>query len=69
MKTRVIVTKESSTGRNLAFLDTKTNQPLTRAAFVKGINDGAYPDYHTRLIHGVITPVSNPNSSSGDNLG
>jgi len=27
------------------------------------------PEYHNRLIHGVVTPVSNPDQSESNNLG
>ncbi len=68
-KPRVSVTKESDTGRNLGFVDNKTGQQMTRAQFAKLIDKGDYPDYHTRNVHGVKTPVSNPNGKEGDNLG
>lgn len=69
MARKVTVTKESDTGRNLAFQDTKSGSEMTRAAFVKQIEQGSYADYHVRKINGVKTPVSNPNRSESDNLG
>jgi len=68
-KPRLQVTKESETGRNQIFVDTKTNQEMSRTETVKRINNGDYPDYHVRKINNVDTPVSNPNKSDSDNLG
>ena len=67
---RVIVTAETDSGRNTRFLDTETGREMTRAQFVRAINNGVYSDdYYTRKINGVITPVSKPNNSVRDNLG
>lgn len=66
---KVKVTKESSTGRNTNFQDTSTDKSMTRAQFVKEIENGNYSDYHVRKINGLKTPVSNPNGKSSDNLG
>lgn len=63
----VKVIKESDTGRNTKFLD--GTKEMTRAAFVKEIQNGNYDDYHVREINGVKTPVSNPDSSKNNNLG
>jgi len=65
----VIVTSENSTGRNTRFQDQKSGQEMTRAQFAKQIRQGNYPEYHVRVINGVQTPVSNPDGSSGNNLG
>ena len=35
----------------------------------KKIESGSYDNYHVRNINGVKTPVSNPDSKSGNNLG
>ena len=68
MAKNVRTTKESDTGRNQAFYDPARNQHMTRAQFVKEIERGNYDDYHIRNINGIKTPVSNPDSSEGNNL-
>ena len=65
---RVVVTKETSTGRNVGFHDNRTNKDMSRAEFVKKIEQGAYPNYHVRDVNGVKTPVSNPDGSTNNNL-
>ena len=64
----VVVTKESESGRNLQFKDTNTGRNMNRQEFVEKIKRGSYPNYHTRNINGVSAPVSNPDSSEGNNL-
>lgn len=66
---RVSVTKESPSGRNIAFRDNKTGQKMTRNQFVQQINKGNYQNYHIRTINGVKTPASNPDRSTRNNLG
>lgn len=68
-KAKVIVTKESSSGRNTHFVNTSTGDKMTRSQFVKKIEQGQYSDYHVRNINGVKTPCSNPNKNKSDNLG
>ncbi|MDE0246372.1 MAG: hypothetical protein OXO56_00370, partial [Gammaproteobacteria bacterium] len=46
-----------------------TGADMTRAQFVREIEQGNYPNYHVREIDGVKTPVSNPDGSSRNNLG
>lgn len=41
---------------------------MTRQDFVKAIKAGNYPNYHVRNIHGILTPVSNPDKSKNNNL-
>ena len=65
----VEVTQESETGRNKLFINTKTNEKMSRPQFVREIELGNYPDYHIRKIDGIKTPVSNPDSREGNNLG
>lgn len=67
-KPKVVVTKESDSGRNQKFLDRETNEEMTRAKFVKSIEEGKYPEYHIRNINNIKTPVSNPDGSSSNNL-
>ena len=66
---RVKVTKESDTGRNTKFLDTRTGETMTRTQFVKAIESGKYEDYHVRVMEGVKTPAANPDGKSSNNLG
>lgn len=68
MPKRVTVTQESDTGRNERFHDNFTGADMTRAQFVREIEQGNYPKYHVREIDGVKTPVSNPDSSTNNNL-
>lgn len=42
---------------------------MTRAQFANKIDAGEYPEYHVKKIHGLRTPVSNPNGNQDDNLG
>ena len=67
-KKRVTVTKENDSGRNQKFHDNKTGEDMSRAEFVKKIETGKYEDYHVRKVNGLKTPVSNPDSSSDNNL-
>ena len=67
-KRTVRVTRESKTGRNQRFVDTKTKRNMSRTEFNKAIKNGTYPGYHVRNINGVATPVSNPDKSKGNNL-
>ena len=65
----VTVTRETTTGRNTGFVDTQTGKNMTRPQFVKQIERGAYPEYHVRVVNGVKTPASNPDSRRNNNLG
>lgn len=69
MGKRITVTGESSSGRNISFHDNYTGVNMSRAKFVQEINAGNYNNYHVRNINGVPTPVSNPDSSTNNNLG
>lgn len=66
---RVTVIHESRTGRNLRFRDNYTDREMTRAGFVKEIERGGYDRYHLRKVHGIKTPVSDPDGSERNNLG
>lgn len=66
---RLEVTKESDSGRNQRFRDTRTGEEMSRAETVRRIRSGEYDDYHVRKVNGLPTPVSNPNRSENDNLG
>ena len=63
------VTKESPTGRNLQFQNKNTGRNMSRSEFVTAIEKKQYQGYHTRKIHGIKTPVSNPDEKEGNNLG
>mgnify|MGYP000052999515 CR=1 FL=1 len=65
---RIVVTKESDSGRNQKFHDNRTGDDMSRTQFVKKIEQGDYQNYHVRNINGVKTPVSNPDSSRNNNL-
>ncbi len=68
MAGRVKVTRESDSGRNQRFRDTRTGEDMTRAQFVKQIKNGQYPNYHIREINKIKTPVSNPDKTTNNNL-
>ena len=69
-KPRVEVIKESTTGRNERFRDTKTGEEMTRNQFNKAIDKGVYGnDYYHRKIHGIETPVAKPDGNEKNNLG
>lgn len=68
MAGRVKVTQESDSGRNQRFRDTRTGEEMTRAQFVKQIENGQYPNYHVRKINKIKTPVSNPDETTNNNL-
>jgi len=65
---RVKVTQESDSGRNQKFHDNHNGADMTRAQFVREIEQGNYRNYHVRTINGVKTPVSNPDGKEGNNL-
>lgn len=65
----VKVISESPTGRNRRFRDNRTGEEMTRSEFVKEIERGNYEGYHVRRVHGVKTPVSDPDGSQRNNLG
>ena len=69
MKHRVNAIAENETGRNIRFQDSNTGETMTRAQFVRQIENGKYGNYHVRVINGVKTPASNPDKSSRNNLG
>lgn len=68
-KSRITVTQQSATGRNTGFHDNKTGQNMTRTQFVRAIQSGKYKGYHVRNINHVLTPVSNPDCRTNNNLG
>lgn len=65
---RVKVVSENNTGRNTKFHDNYSKQDMSRADFVRKIENGSYPNYHVRRINGVKTPASNPDSTKNNNL-
>lgn len=68
MPKRVTVVKESDSGRNEKFRDNRSGTVMSRPEFVRKIEHGDYDKYHVRIVHGVKTPVSNPDGSEGNNL-
>lgn len=69
MSGRVRVIRESDSGRNQCFRDTRSGREMSRQEFVRKIEAGEYPKYHTRVINGARTPVSNPDGKERNNLG
>lgn len=63
------VIKETDSGRNKTFKDTRTGRVIPRAQLVKEIGQGKHPGYHVREVNGTLTPVSNPDGKEGNNLG
>jgi hypothetical protein len=41
---------------------------MSRGEFVRQIQQGNYPNYLVRIINGILTAVSNPDSSEDDDL-
>jgi len=68
-KPRLSVTRETSSGRNQEFRDSRTGATMPSAEAFVASNAASTPGYHVRRIRGVKTPVSNPNGQSSDNLG
>ena len=69
MSKRITVINEDYSGRNLQFRDNYTGAVMSRAEFVRLIEAGVYPNYHVRVINGIKTPASDPDSSEDNNLG
>lgn len=69
IRKKVVVTEESDSGRNLEFQDINSRRIMSRPQFVEQIEKGKYPDYCVKKIHGLKTPVSNPDESENNNLG
>lgn len=67
MSKNIKVTRETPSGRNTQFKD--GNRTVSRPDLVREIKAGEHPDYHVRVVHGVPTPVSNPDGKRGNNLG
>lgn len=65
---RVIVTEESSTGRNVRFYDNVKHRDMSRQEFVSRIENDEYPKYHVRVVNGLKTPVSDPDGTENNNL-
>lgn len=65
----VIVLQESKKGRNEIFFDTEKKTILTAGEFVALIESGQYPGYTVKIIKGIATPVSIPDSREANNLG
>ncbi|MBA2840878.1 hypothetical protein HNP87_001410 [Methanococcus maripaludis] len=63
------VTKESDSGRNLEFKNTKTGEELSRAQVVNKIESGEITGAHVRKVNNVKTPCSNPDGKKNNNLG
>ena len=71
MKKIVETTKENATGRNVEFKDIRTNEKMTRAEFVKRIEENTSnyaDDYYVRKQNGLKTPVARPDEKTRNNL-
>lgn len=71
MSKNIVVTKEKASGRNLEFKDVKTKEKMTRAEFVKKIENNISnyaEDYYVRKQNGLKTPVSKPDGKLKNNL-
>ena len=69
MGKRITVIDEDNSGRNQRFRDNHTGSIMSRAEFVRLIEAGMYPNYHVRMVNGIKTPASDPDSSEDNNLG
>jgi hypothetical protein len=65
---RISVIEQDNSGRNKKFKDNTTGETMSLSRFVQKIKQGNYPNYHTRKINGIDTPVSNPDKSENNNL-
>lgn len=61
-------TRETPTGRNTHFVNTSTGRHMNREQLVTSIRKGTYSGYHIRMIHGIATPVSNPDGKTNNNI-
>lgn len=67
----VKVTKETKTGRNIEFQDTRNNHKMNLKEFVTRIESGNSKyseDYYVRVQNGKKTPVSKPDGKKSNNL-
>ena len=67
-KSKITVTSESETGRNVRF-NVAGQGVVSRQTLVQQIRGGEHENCHVRIINGLATPVSNPNGNERDNLG
>lgn len=65
----IIVIEESEKGRNQSFFDTSKGIVMSASEFVSRIEAGKYPGYTVKMINGLPTPVSLPDSRGTNNLG
>lgn len=66
-KPRLEVVKESKTGLNQQFRDSKTGEILNRGEVAKRIDE--FPDYHVMNRDGKNIIRSNPDKNGKNNLG
>lgn len=62
------VTKESATGENLRFKDTKTNRSMSKSEAIKAVKNGTYSGYNVKKRNGKEYIASNPDNSRTNNL-
>ncbi|MFT6068084.1 MAG: hypothetical protein ACJAT2_002330 [Bacteriovoracaceae bacterium] len=65
----IIVLKEDENGRNEIFFDLIEGKVFQRSEFILKIKEGLYPNYFVKVINGIETPVSKPDSRETNNLG
>lgn len=64
----IIVLEENKSSRNELFFDLILRTTLTRSEFVTKIKEGDYPAYTVKVINGINTPTSKPDSRETNNL-
>jgi hypothetical protein len=66
---RVVVIDQNKSGRNTLFFDTVSKTAFSNEEFVTEIQNGNYPMYSIRNLHGQLTPVSKSDDLTENNLG
>lgn len=64
----IVVLKEDENGRNELFFDLVKNSVFSREEFIAAIQSGLYPTYTVKIINGLPTPASKPDSRETNNL-
>lgn len=64
----VIVLTEDVKGRNQSFCDLVKGKVFSKDEFIAEIEAKNYPGYAVKIIHGIPTPVSNPDGRRSNNL-
>lgn len=64
----IIVLSENESGRNEIFFDSFKQITISREEFVTKIKSGEYPNYFIKVINGIETPFSKPDSHKINNI-